>query len=494
METKKEVLEHIRSTTKEVKAPQILLENGKRIPFGWQSVPIGGSHTEFITKFFWEEIAQIRDGFLRITIAADVREAYLIQVFLLDSMRVIGSFDIQYAHVFQIYEIKISSQDIQNMLKEGIGLKMIKGESPLWLFDKSSSNEDMLPKEFMPHIFIPKFPQGDLLEEFYKNMFSLSVIQPFGWMEGCVLDGLNDLEALFSKEKSRSIIERHFDMFIDQEGRLIYENPRSMPVDDQIYGIEGTLPFAILAQISPEHPILDKVAAFFEDHTEEDGSILDGAVLTAEGSYTIAYPLAVLARIKKSSKLSDTCIKQLLMRKERLGKEDGVFLRAYNDGTYTFKNWARAFSWYMLGLTRSLEWLQESTENKCCINELKEECRRIAALAISHQDQSGLWNCFVDDASTDSDTSGSAGIAAALAQGWKLGILSQEAKVSALKAFEALKKYLTPDGLLSGVAQSNKNGEAFQRSSYRVLSQMAMGLMAQLACVVENPVKGEENE
>nr|WKN34271.1 hypothetical protein K4G66_17985 [Tunicatimonas sp. TK19036] len=46
--------------------------------------------------------------------------------------------------------------------------------------------------------------------------------------------------------------------------------------------------------------------------------------------------------------------------------------------------------------------------------------------------------------------------------------------------WNGLLTYLTSDGLLDGVAQSNRGGEALQRSDYRVISQIGMGLMAQL--------------
>jgi len=52
-----------------------------------------------------------------------------------------------------------------------------------------------------------------------------------------------------------------------------------------------------------------------------------------------------------------------------------------------------------------------------------------------------------------------------------------------------LKTHLTPDGFLGGVSQSNKGGEALQRGSYRVIFQMAMGLMAQLVAALEAPQK-----
>ncbi|WP_165452360.1 hypothetical protein [Paenibacillus thalictri] len=40
------------------------------------------------------------------------------------------------------------------------------------------------------------------------------------------------------------------------------------------------------------------------------------------------------------------------------------------------------------------------------------------------------------------------------------------------------------DGLLGGVSQTNQSGEEIQRSGYRVLFQMGMGLMAQLGAAL----------
>jgi rhamnogalacturonyl hydrolase YesR len=96
------------------------------------------------------------------------------------------------------------------------------------------------------------------------------------------------------------------------------------------------------------------------------------------------------------------------------------------------------------------------------------------------QRDDGLWAAYVDDPGLAADTSGSAGIAAALALGARIGILPQAAAVAALRSLDGLQRHLTPDGFLGGATQANRGGEALQRSDYRVLSQMAMGLQAQL--------------
>ncbi|MBD2847824.1 glycoside hydrolase family 88 protein [Paenibacillus sp. IB182496] len=176
-----------------------------------------------------------------------------------------------------------------------------------------------------------------------------------------------------------------------------------------------------------------------------------------------------------------------MARRDRLIDDAGhLHLRYMRDGRRTFQHWARAYAWYMLGLTRALTELEQLPEelrpDDRTMADLRAECVRIAAVAMRHQRGDGLWSCFVDDHTVAPDTSGSAGIAAALAAGARAGLLPVDcgALASAERAFGALLEHLTPDGLLTGVSQSNRGGEALQRGDYRVISQMGMGLLAQL--------------
>ncbi|HCN77796.1 MAG TPA: glucuronyl hydrolase, partial [Verrucomicrobiales bacterium] len=67
-------------------------------------------------------------------------------------------------------------------------------------------------------------------------------------------------------------------------------------------------------------------------------------------------------------------------------------------------------------------------------------------------------------------------LARAHASGW----LDDKAGQAAQRALKGLAKHLTPDGLLAGAAQSNKGGDALQKSDYRTIYQMGMGLKMQL--------------
>ncbi|MBC7927866.1 MAG: glycoside hydrolase family 88 protein, partial [Bryobacteraceae bacterium] len=83
------------------------------------------------------------------------------------------------------------------------------------------------------------------------------------------------------------------------------------------------------------------------------------------------------------------------------------------------------------------------------------------------------------------DTSGSAGIAAALAIGVREGWLDAKARSAAAKTLAGLRAHLTPDGFLGGVTQANKAGEGLQRGDYRVIYQMGVGIMGQLIAALD---------
>jgi rhamnogalacturonyl hydrolase YesR len=128
-------------------------------------------------------------------------------------------------------------------------------------------------------------------------------------------------------------------------------------------------------------------------------------------------------------------------------------------GSRTFRNWSRGVAWYFLGLARSLPHLRAAGVD---VRELETEIRRMAVFVRKHQRSDGLWNCFLDDTATEPDSSGSAGIAAALALAARAGTLSAEDLAAAQFTKSALLARLTPDGFLTGVAQGNRGGERLQ--------------------------------
>jgi hypothetical protein len=280
-------------------------------------------------------------------------------------------------------------------------------------------------------------------------------------MEGCVLDALRDLGL-------RGSLRRHLAYYFERPGG---------EVPDLLFGVENTLPVAALSAERPDHPAVDRALAYWKSRQDAEGSV-QSAATTAEGCYTTGYPLAMTARARRLPELREMALRQLRVRQRRLVTGGDLWLRAYPDGRRTFRNWSRGVAWYFLGITRTLAALGPGED----LEDLNAECRRVAAWAVRYQRKDGLWSCFLDEPAIAPDTSGSSGIAAALALGVRQGWLAEAYLEAARKTARGVESYLTPDGFLTGVSQSNKAeaGEQLQRSDYRVTLQFGMGLYGQL--------------
>ncbi|TBL76061.1 glycoside hydrolase family 88 protein [Paenibacillus thalictri] len=420
-----------------------------------------------------------RGSRLRITVALDYRDAQQVEVTLRQSNVTIGAIDIRYAYVFQPFELALTAEQTAAVLSEGLCLTLRGGSQPLWVFDTLDGVEERVL--FAPHLLIGE-PESHV-EEAMHTMLSLSSLQPFGWMEGCVLDGLHSLRALLGDSRVDPALDLHFRQFFNDRGDLLYEDLHGQKADGTFTTIEATLPVAVIAQYRPEHPVIDKAVAFFKAKGMKDGkAVVDDDMVSAEGSYTVAYPLAVIAKRRGRKDLAEQAIAQVLLRRDCLARDRHVYLRyMMRSQEHTFRSWARAFAWYCLGLVKTCSELLDSPFAQLAgMGELQAEIARIAQVAADWRQPGGLWSCFLDDASTGIDTSGSAGISAALALAARRGLLPASYMELARDNLQALSVYLTPDGLMSGVAQHNAGGMELQRSGYRVISQMGLGLWTQL--------------
>lgn len=455
----------------------LILPQNTRVSFGWNA--FGVKNEESATRFFLPEKQKIntlnKEILFRISVAIDMREEVTLCLQLAEDKIKIGEIDIKYSPPLQIHECKIHNVYFDKIQKQGLQIFVsTPAQSTIWLYEKAVDQFNE-PTIFQPHFLVYKKKRISK-RSYFDQLFSENSLQPFGWMEGCVLDGLWQMQQHKTFTGVSSVIETHFSRYFNQNNELIYEDARSRVSDNQLSTIEVTLPFAILAIQQPNHPYLQKAEEFWKNKELKNGLIIDGDMVSAEGNYTVAYPLAVLGKLLNREDLIVKAFKQLRLRKNRLIFENDFYLRYYAEDKRTFKNWARGVAWYLLGLVRTLHILHDRED----MDDLKEEFERAAMQAIKFQRKDGLWNCFIDDEQSFPDTSGSAGIAAAIAAGCSTGLLPYYLSTRTERTWEGLMDYLTPDGFLSGAAQSNKGGEKLQRSEYRVISQMGMGLMAQL--------------
>lgn len=439
---------------------------GKRVPFGWSATGILPDQTILVKP--QKQIPE-ENLWIRVSIAQEIWDEKLLHVSIPNQEIYLGAIDIRFSSVLVPYELEISKEYAQQINQYGLELKL-ESKSPIWIFNNHSTISNSV---FSPHIIASSARNGNI-DDFLHSFISLNSIQSLGWREGCVLDGLWQIYSQKGDTKALQVIENHFSLFFDKQQRLQYETSKSIPHDNQIDGIESTLPYATLARIDAQHPALKIVVDAWDEYTKPDGMIIDGKMISAEGCYTVAYPLAVIGKAWQRDDLKQKALTQLKHRFILINNGQ-INLRS-TAGKYTFTNWARGAAWFLLGFARTISELKDDIRDE----EIILMFQKAADIAISMQQNNGLWNCFMHQNESAPDTSGSAGITAALITGIQSGFLDKSYLENIEKCWNGLQNYLTPDGYLKGVAQDNRGGMALQEGNYRVIAQMGMGLMAQL--------------
>ncbi|TCC88764.1 hypothetical protein EZ428_19225 [Pedobacter frigiditerrae] len=457
----------------QVKPASQLFDGNHTFPFDWSVSEIKPNGSS--VSLSWEDKLQGNgSAYFRLTSATDIREECIIELSLANTKKIIGQLDIQYAHYMQPFELVMPADLLPLVIQEGITLKMIRGTKPFWFFTHANLKSD-IPKEFLPHLLLA---DGNLnLHEWKNRLLSLASISTFGWMEGCVLDGISSL----SKKhiNAQEILNLHLDKYFAND-TLVYENLNNKRSFEKITTVESILPFAILAATNAQHAMLQQAIDFCKTHTNAEGVIADetgnNRRLKTEECYTISYPLAILAQKFKQPELADLAIANLKARVSLLAKPNFIYQNAKEKGKPEYGNWARGVGWYLLGMAKSLAVLPNNEEAQ----PLRAELQRAAEFVIIHQQKNGLWSNFLHQAETGIDTSGSASIAAALAYGASKNLLPNLCKQAAYKSWKGLRAYLTPDGFLKGTAQVNKGGELLQRNGFRVISPYTLGFLGVL--------------
>ncbi len=269
-------------------APRVPLPEGKREPFGWTTSAISATPLLLV----WPSLsADQTPTEMRITVGLDVRDEKLIEAYLPQSGRVLGTFDIRFGCIFQVFSIPLATGDAADIKREGVGLRVTKG-TDLRVFTAG----DSMPAAFQPHLLVPG--TADAMTEYFARMETLACVQAFSWQEGCVLDGLLDLASLPAHENMKDAAIRHFERFVIG-GQLVYENNLSVPSDGRLYGIEGALPYAALAKLEPHHPLLQFAVTSLLKRKDTEGCIQDGQHTSSEGAYTVVI-------LSRSSHLSET--------------------------------------------------------------------------------------------------------------------------------------------------------------------------------------------
>ena len=474
--------EFTRYVATQIQTPPISFPTEKRVPLGLTAFPVSLPNDKLapVRLSFPKLPSSTRSVYFRLTAAIDFRENKTIELYLPKSGQVVGILDLRYAHPFQPFQTLIEPQWLPSIQQQGLGLRMRQGTQPAWFFLPEALPADATG--FAPQLLAGESPASKKV--FLQNLYSMNSFSPFGWMGGSVQDALYELHRQ-GNARATQALKTHLNHYLDREKGIIFENPHTRPLDGTFNSIEDFLPFAAIVNLYPDHPSVQQAVDFCRAHRNPPGIIMAGKHLTTEGCYTVAYPLAAIAQVRQDPELAQLALDQLRYRTQYLTDGSAIYQRATLAGEQAYHNWGRGVAWYLLGTIKTLAILKESFGELDGAAEAQRVWVAAAQMVKSHRNAQGLWYGYLDESATEVDTSASAGIAAAMAWGARLGITPKENIRAARTTYRALHDYLTPDGFLTQVSQINRGGEVLQRSGYRVISQFGMGLIGQLKAALD---------
>ncbi len=459
-------------------APNVQFPAEKRPMGGRQVLPVAALETAAPTRLRWRA-ATPDPGPMHLRVVTGVDEWVEHQVFINNALsgECYGAMEILYPCPGQVFEHSLTAPQAAAALRDGLSLHLKKGP-PLWI---------VAPGPNAPDVILPQLNgevEGASLEKFLSLFCSTASLQPCDWMGVCVLDGLLDWEKKGRTDASQAIRD-HLRILLDpQAGQR--EDYRSHPCDDQPAGPESCGPFAVLAMLEPQHPALRFADEGFEAGWHPAFDAVAHGILVTESNYNVAYPMMAMALHAGRPALRERALRQLDATRCFLAEADDLYLRVHpGNQEKTFRNWSRGVAWYFLGLVRTLALLPDTERPESLVAETK----RMAAWVTRHQLENGLWPCYLKENDVPPDSSGSAGIAAAVALGIRHGMIDSSFLPSASRCLEGLTGRLTHDGWLRGVSQSNKRETHqmdIQRHPFRVIAPWGMGLFAQLAAAISS--------
>ncbi|HEU4849827.1 MAG TPA: glycoside hydrolase family 88 protein [Terrimesophilobacter sp.] len=443
---------------------------------------IGPTSTgEATLRLRWSGSAPAGGGALRLVVARDRWAAGRLEFSVLDG-GVVGSVDVDHPDSFEFIEIPVGDLALSQLFAHGGQVALVGSDEPVHVFGAASEGA---AAAFAPRLLIESDKEEEPILRLLDALDSPSSLQQFGWKLGCVLDGLVDLSESTGDRRFLARARSHLGEFLDDD-ELVYQDPWGRPRRGEIYGIEGLLPFASMARSGIATGVPGAFGDYLEGARRADGALWDNAMISAEGAYTVAYPLALLSPATDGIRWLEDAASQLRVRIRELRSPGSVILRRFEDGSTAFEDWIRAWTWMLLGLARTIPLLRGRVQT----GDLEQEFTSLTGEALDLRGSDGLWRVYPRDGSTSAETSGSAGIAAAMAIGARHGLVEDSYLREALRTRQALSAQVRADGMLGGASQANKGGERLQRSGHRILSQVGMGLFAQLLAATEGHPAG----
>ena len=311
----------------------------KSIPFDWNyaEIPADGERLKLNWSIDLNQI-KMKNLYMRITSATDIREEVEVSVVLAKSRKQISTIKMDFGHYFQPFQLSIPPEFRHQVFSEGVFLTKTKGEQPLWIF---IGNDNKTPEILSPHLLLANSFENH--NQWKKRLLSLDSIQTFGWMEGCVLDGIYD--TIKTNSEASNVFITHLNKYFDQSN-FMYEGYNNERLENKINSVESLLPFAMLAKANSNHPAIKTAIEYCIFQADENGNITDEKngkkVAKTEECYTVSYPLALLSKQYNRPELMNLSIATLKYRFQFLENESQIFQRMIIPKDKYFSNWGRA--------------------------------------------------------------------------------------------------------------------------------------------------------
>lgn len=190
---------------------------------------------------------------------------------------------------------------------------------------------------------------------------------------------------------------------------------------------------------------------------------------------------------KNQEWISET-IKQILIHiKYLFDKQTGLFYHGWSfirNDNFGGIFWCRGNCWFTFGIVELIEIFGNSIDAGTRTY-LEDTYRAQVNALIKLQGPSGLWHTVLDDPSSYEEVSGSAGFAAGILKGIKMGLLDNSFKEAAHKAIAAICEQIADNGTVQNVSAGTGMGHHAEHYKNITIAPMAYGQSLTLLALIE---------
>ena len=145
----------------------------------------------------------------------------------------------------------------------------------------------------------------------------------------------------------------------------------------------------------------------------------------------------------------DEALRQMIIHYDFLSSSEGLLFHGYSSNDRKQKGviWGRGNSWFDAACGIVLSMIDDTYELK---EELQKRYIRHLKAIVKYQRENGAWGTVINNNSSYSETSGTAGIALGLRKALELGIVEKEFETNRDRAYEYLLGCIGEDGGVTG--------------------------------------------